>query len=259
MKAALMICASMFATVAVSQPTFARDFSLPQTNTAKQNTAGGGATGALNKAKSVGGLSGLGVPSGTKGGGLGADIMKSSGLKPSIMPSTVSDTAKEQVKNTKGQQGGPAGVLPKDDLSARQMSNMRAGAAQAKASAAGATVGVQQQTGVSPGQTSDVQIGVQKAKEYAGGGAAGVEPKDPGVKLSDKQIKAIKNSRINPVVNQGAAEDDDGKGKGGKLTPADLRAAFKPVVSDAVKAGKAPDATIDRLKQLLNTPKPPPK
>jgi hypothetical protein len=105
MKTVLIMGASMFAAVAVSQPTFARDFSLPQTNTAKQNSAGGGATGALDKAKSDGGLSGLGVPSGTKGGGVGADIMKSSGLKTSIMPPSVSGTAKEQAGNTKGQQG----------------------------------------------------------------------------------------------------------------------------------------------------------
>jgi hypothetical protein len=201
-------------------------------------------------------------PGYTAGDALGADIMKSSGLKPSIMQSTVSDTAKEQVKNTKGQQGGPAGVLPKDDLSARQMSNVRTGALQAKASAGGAAAGVQHNDGASPGQTSILQSGAQKAKDTAGGAAVGVLPKDSGVKLSDTQLNAIKNSKINPVINQGTADDDDGNGngsKGGKLTPADIRAAFKPITSDAAKAGKAPDATIDRLKQLLNTPKPPPK
>jgi hypothetical protein len=228
-----------------------------QTNSSQTNTAGG-AMGVLNRAQS-GGLSGLGVPSGFKPGGVGSDVLKGSGIRTSITPTGASDAVKLQAGGIKDQQGGAAGVQPKDSVSAREISNLQIGAQKAKDSAGGAAAGVQQQAGVSPAQASTLQIGAQKAKDSTTGAAAGVQAKDQGFKLSDAQIKAIRDVQVNPVINQGAANDDDGKGggKGGRVTAADIKAAFKPIIADAKISAAKPSPMLDALAKLLATPKPP--
>jgi len=213
-----------------------------QTNTA------GGAMGALNRAQS-GGLSGLGVPGGFKAGGVGSDVLKGSGIRASISPSGASDAVKDQAGGIKNQQSGAAGVQPKDSLSAREISNLQIGAQKAKDSAGGAAAGVRQPTGVSPGQTSILQDGAQKAKDSATGAAAGVQANGPGVKLSNAQLKAIRNLQVNPVINQGAASDPtDGKDREPIKAIRDL---FKPTDKDL-----KPSGFLEALGKLA-APKPP--
>ena len=245
----------------VSLNRFSNVHAVPSQNNSSQPSVGGVATGVFNRAQS-GGLSGLGVPGGLRTSGVGSDIIKGSGIRTSITPASTSDTAKGQTGDIKNQQGGAVGVQSKEGLSTREIANLQIAALKAKDSAGGAAAGVQQSAGVSPGQRSILQVGEQKAKDSATGAAAGVQAKDTGVKLSDAQLKAIRDLQVNPVVNPGTANDDDGKGagkgggKGGRITAADIRAAFKPIVADAKISAAKPSPLIDALGKLA-VPKPP--
>jgi hypothetical protein len=221
---------------------------VPSQNNSSQNNTPGGAMSALNRVR-LGGLSGLGVPGSVKPGSVGSDILNGSGIRTSITPSGAIGAAQSQIGGIQNQQGGAAGVQQPVGVSPGQALNLQIGVQKAKNSVGGAAAGVQQSVSVSPGQASILQIGAQRAKDSASGAAAGVQGKDPGVHLSDAQLKAIRNVQVNPVINQGAANDpNDGKDREPIKVIRDL---FKPTDKDL-----KPSGFLEALGKLA-APKPP--
>jgi hypothetical protein len=222
-----------------------------QTNSSQPNT-GGGATSVFNRPQS-GGIGGLGVPGGLKPGSVGSDILKGNGISTSTTPSSTSDTAKTQVGGIKTQQGGAVGVQPQDGLSPHQLSNLQNAVQNAKNSAGGTAAGVQQPAGVSPGQASNLHTAAQMAQDSATGAAAGVQGKDPGVHLSNAQLQAIRNVQVNPVINQGTANDSDDNPP--MRTPAEVKKVMDKILAGAdrvIKPVIMPPAHIEG-----HVPKPP--